>query len=130
MVVLVDELTIARLVLKTTLFLIATGLKFVPVIVTGVLAVPIVGVNPVIVGAPVELVTVKISAVVADPAGDVTAIGPVVAPEGTATTSWLALAEVMVAAMPLKLTVFWLAVVLNPVPKIVTVARQLDHFRE
>ena len=45
-----------------------------------------VGVKLVIVGAPVEAVMVKTDALVAEPVGVVTAIGPVVAPEGTLVT--------------------------------------------
>jgi hypothetical protein len=57
-----------------------------------------------------------------EPEGVVTVIGPVVAPDGTVTTSWVAVAELTSADVPLKVTVFWLNVVLNPVPKMVTVA--------
>src|SRR5262245_29566503 len=87
---------------------------------TAVPAAPIVGEKALIVGAPVEAVTTKDVALVAEPAGVVTASGPVVAPDGTLTTSCVAVAEVTLAAIPLKVTVFWLAVVLNPVPKSVT----------
>src|SRR5690348_16147868 len=55
--------------------------KFVPVMVTDVPGVPIVGVNPVIVGAPTP--TVNDCWLVADPLGVVTLSGPVVAPSGT-----------------------------------------------
>jgi hypothetical protein len=67
-------------------------------------------------------VTVKAILLVAEPAGAVTAIGPEVAPEGTVTTSWVGAAEVTVAVVPLKVTVFALGVSLNPIPEIVTVA--------
>jgi hypothetical protein len=107
--------------LNLTSFLAEVVSKFVPVMVTAVPGVPMVGVNPVTVGAPVELVTMKAAALVAEPAGDVTAIGPVVAPEGTLVVIWVRVAEVTVAATPLNITVFWLAVVENPVPKIVTI---------
>ena len=56
-------------------------LKFVPLIVTLVPAGPLVGVNPVIVGALVAIV--KLLALVAVPAGVVTLSVPVVAPAGT-----------------------------------------------
>jgi hypothetical protein len=88
--------------------------------VTAVPGVPIVGLNPVIVGAPLDVFTVKGAPLCADPAGVLTAIGPVVAPAGTLVTSCVALAEVTVAATPLKVTVFSLGVWLKPVPYIVT----------
>ena len=52
----------------------------------------------------------------AEPAGDVTVIGPLVAPAGTDVTIWFEVEEVTLALVPLKLTVFWLGVLLNPVP--------------
>ncbi len=55
-----------------------TPLKFVPLIVTTVPAVPLDGVKPVIAGA-----IVKTPELVAVPFGVVTLIGPVVAPLGT-----------------------------------------------
>ncbi|MGA9162630.1 MAG: hypothetical protein WB297_17440, partial [Actinomycetota bacterium] len=58
--------------------------KFVPLIWTEVPTGPLVGLNDVIVGAPVA-VTVKFVELVAVPVGVVTRIGPVVAPVGTAT---------------------------------------------
>jgi hypothetical protein len=82
----------------------AVGSRFVPVIVTAVPGAPTVGLNEVIVGAPVEALTVKAATDDADPFGEVTEIGPVVAPDGTVTTSVLAVADEIVAAMPLKVT--------------------------
>src|SRR5262249_29614545 len=98
--------------------------KFVPVIVTDapvparptVPATPELGVKPVMVGVPELVLTVKLVALAAEPPGVVTVIGPVVAPEGTEVTIWVVVADVTVATVPLNLTVFWLAVVLNPVP--------------
>jgi hypothetical protein len=58
--------------------------KFVPLIWTEVPTGPLVGLNDVIVGAPV-VVTVKFVELVAVPLGVVTRIGPVVAPVGTVT---------------------------------------------
>ena len=58
--------------------------KFVPLIRTEVPTGPLVGLNDVIVGAPVA-VTVKFVELVAVPLGVVTRIGPVVAPVGTVT---------------------------------------------
>lgn len=57
---------------------------------------------------------------VALPDGEVTAIGPEVAPVGTETTSCVASAEVTVADVPLNVTEFELGVELNPVPEMVT----------
>jgi hypothetical protein len=97
------------------LFLAGTTSKLVPVTVIANPEVPIVGVKLVIVGGLDEL-TVKELLLVAEPAGAVTTIGPVVAPEGTLVTMRVALAAVIVAATPLKVTEFWLGVALNPVP--------------
>ncbi len=74
-------------------------LKFVPLIWTLVPTGPLVGVKLVIVGA-----TVKLLALVAVPPGVVTAIGPVVAPEGT--VAWIVVGEVTakVALFVLKVT--------------------------
>jgi hypothetical protein len=76
---------------------------------------------PVIVGCSLA-VTVKLAVLVADPDGDVTAIGPVVAPEGTVVTSRVAVALTTELAVPLNVIVFRPGVGLNPVPAIVTVA--------
>ena len=67
-------------------------LKFVPLIRTLVPTGPLVGVKPLIVGG--LTVTVKLLGLLAVPPGVVTAIGPVVAPEGT--VAWIALGEVTV----------------------------------
>ena len=87
--------------------------------VTAVAALPAVGVKLVIASA---VVTVNGSVEVADPAELLTEIVPVVAPAGTATTRLVAVAELTTAPMPLKVTVFRLAVGLKPLPEIVTVA--------
>jgi hypothetical protein len=58
--------------------------------------------------------------VVADPAGDVTPIGPVVALPGTTAASWVALAAEIVAGTPLKVTVFSVGVDEKPAPIMVT----------
>ena len=95
----------------------ATVSKLVPLIVTAVPGVPIVGVNPVIVGAAgLPVVTVKDVVVVAEPNGDVTVTTPVVAPDGTVVTIKLVLEAARVAATPLNATEFWLAVALKPAP--------------
>jgi hypothetical protein len=77
--------------------------KFVPLIWTEVPIGPLVGLNDVIVGAPV-VVTVKFVELVAVPSGLVTAIGPVVAPDGTVDVIFCALSIVNVADVPLKVT--------------------------
>jgi len=119
--VVVPEVTGLMVLLNLRIFPESPASKFVPLTVTVVPGVPMVGVKPVMVGAPVEAVTVKAAALVADPPGAVTPITPVVAPVGTVATIWVVVDEVTLAETPLKVTVFWLGVVLKPVPKIVTV---------
>jgi hypothetical protein len=77
--------------------------KFVPLIRTEVPTGPLVGLNDVIVGAPV-VVTVKFVELVAVPSGLVTEIGPVVAPAGTVAVIFCGLSIVNVADVPLKVT--------------------------
>jgi hypothetical protein len=77
--------------------------KLVPLIWTEVPTGPLVGLNDVIVGAPVP-VTVKFVELVAVPSGLATAIGPVVAPAGTVVVIFCALSIVNVADVPLKVT--------------------------
>src|SRR4030095_8979780 len=97
--------------------------KLVPVIVNGVPVTPMVGVKPAMVGAPLSARTVNGAEVVADPAGDVTPIGPVVALPGTTVASWVALAAEIVAGTPLKVTVFSVGVDEKPTPVMVTAVR-------
>jgi hypothetical protein len=118
--VVVAELTMDWVMLNFNLLLAGAGSKLLPAMATAVPAVPIVGVNPVMVGAPVEPTTVKAVLLVAEPAGVVTVMGPVVAPAGTLVTIFVAVAEDTGATTPLNLAVFWLAVVENPVPWMVT----------
>ena len=100
-------LTAARVILSLTLLFVVTVSKLVPEIVTAVPAGPIEGVKLLIDGTPDVLgPTVKDVLLVADPFGDVTAISPLVAAEGTVTTNSVAVADVMLAAVPLKVTVF------------------------
>ena len=103
------------MVLNLVLLFAAVVSKFVPLMLTEVPVAPMVGVKLVTVGALLA-VTVKDVALDADPLGKVTPIVPVVAEEGTLVTMCVALEEVTVAVTPLKVTVFWLGVVLNPVP--------------
>ncbi len=122
MVVALADDAIPLVILNRILSLACEGSKFVPVIVTVVPGVPIVGLKFEIVGALEFARTLKLVALVTLPAGAVTVIGPVVAPAGTEVTICVDVAEVMVAVVPLKLTVSWLAVGLNPEPLIVTLA--------
>jgi hypothetical protein len=115
MLVAVEELLTARVPLKATLLPDGVVSKFVPVIVTAVPEAPMVGVRLVMVGAPVSPST-KEAELVAVPVSVVTLIGPVVAPVGTLVTICVDAAEMTVAVVPLNLTVFWLGVVLKPVP--------------
>lgn len=115
------------------MFLVGLVSKFVPVTVIAVPGVPIVGVNPVTVGAPVGEVTVKAPVLAAEPLGAVTPIDPVVAPAGTTVTIFVVVDDVTEAVTPLKVTVFWLGVA-KPGSKDrdgrsngPTVRRELDH---
>jgi hypothetical protein len=105
---------------RRRLFDVGEVTKLVPVIVTAVVASPIVGVKLVSVGASLAPRTVNEPVLVAEPLGDVTAIVPVVAPEGTLVVIWVAVEAVTVAVVPLNVTAFWLGVALKPVPWIVT----------
>src|SRR5215212_8714241 len=111
----VAVLICAKVLLKARRLLPVVVSKLVPLIVTAVPAIAIAGVKPVIVGAA-EALTVNGVLLVASPNGVLTVIGPVVAPDGTVVTICVGVAELTVAVVPLNLTVFWLAVALNPVP--------------
>jgi hypothetical protein len=78
--------------------------KFVPLTVRAVPDTAVPGVKLVMVGA-VRDATVKTVALVAEPAGAVTPIGPVVAPAGTETTSCVSVALEIAAVVPLNVTV-------------------------
>jgi hypothetical protein len=95
---------------------VATGLKFVPEIVTDVPAGPEPGLVPVIVG----LGTVKLLPLVPVRPATVTLILPVVAADGTTATSCVAEAEVGVDVVPLKVTVSFAGFESKFVPVIVT----------
>jgi len=60
--------------------------------VTEAPTIPMLGLNPLIVGAPADAPTVNDAVLVPVPVGLVTLIVPVVAPVGTVTTSWVPLA--------------------------------------
>jgi hypothetical protein len=94
--------------------------KFAPVIVTAVPGNAICGVNESMRGFPSELVTVNESAVVIEPEGEEIARGPDVAPRGTETTRVVEVAEMMVAAVPLKVTESWAGLELKFEPEIAT----------
>ena len=80
------ELTDPTVALNLTRFRVATVSKLVPEIVTEAPTTPIAGENPVIVGAW-DAAMVNGVELVADPNGAVTAMRPVVAPDGTEATS-------------------------------------------
>ena len=101
--------------LKATRLLSSVESKFVPEIVTAVPEVPIAGEKPEMVGA-VELPTTNDVLEVAEPVGVVTAIVPLVAPDGTVATRLVAVDDVTVADVALNETEFWEGVVLKPVP--------------
>jgi hypothetical protein len=95
----------------------ATGLKFAPVTVTAAPALTRVGENPVMVGADCTKNTCVLVAVFVP---TVMAMGPDVAVLGTCATRELTVEDTTVALVPLKLTIFELGVVLNPLPCRVT----------
>ena len=85
-----------------------------PVMVTALCGKPIFGIMPVITGAREAMMNG--SSVVAEPVAVVTKIGPLVAPAGTDVWMWFEVADITGAGIPLKVTVFWLAEGLKPVP--------------
>ena len=107
--VVVADVTAEALLLNLRLFLDGTVSKFVPFTVTAVPEIPTLGLKPVIVGAPVEAVTVKTELLAAEPLGEVTPIDPVVAPTGTVVTIFVVVDDVTEVVAPLKVTVFWLS---------------------
>src|SRR4051812_17300401 len=106
-------LKVATAPLKVTL---VTVLKLTPVMTTGVPALPLVGRNVVIAGAPLMA---KFPALVAVPPGVVTEIGPVTAPTGAVALIFVSELTLKFALMPLKRTA---EALLNLVPLMVTVA--------
>jgi len=91
-----------------------------PVIVTFVAAGPLAGEKPLIEGADT---IVKLLAVVVEPLGVVTVMGPVVAPAGTTTVICVGMSLDNAATAPLKLTV---APGARPVPVIMTVVEPME----
>jgi hypothetical protein len=114
MLVLLQLVGVAAVPLNVTVLVPCVDPKFVPVIVTGVPAVPLVGAKVVIFGT-----TVKFTPLLATLA-TVTTTFPVVAPVGTGTTMPVALQLVGVAAVPLNVTVLVPCVAPKPVPATVT----------
>ena len=94
--------------------------KFAPTMLMEVAGAAICGAKESIRGAPPEAVTVKDSAVVMLPAGEEIVRGPLVEPTGTETTSWVADAELIVAPVPVKVTVSCAGLELKFEPEIVT----------
>ena len=113
----VAEVTVAVTPLNLTVLLAAVVLKLVPLIVTAVPPMPLDGDSPVTPGE-----TEKLMALVAVLPATVTVMVPVVAPLGTVTDKEVPDALATVAAVPLNFTVLLAAVVLKPLPLIVTVA--------
>src|SRR5947199_8417768 len=106
---------VANARLRLTRSLAGATSKFVPVTVNGLVPSQICGEKLVMVGGPADAaVTENDALLVADPFGVVTAIGPLVAPDGTAAASCVVLAVVTVAGVPLKVTVFDAGVALKP----------------
>ena len=113
-------LTVAVVPLNLTVSFVVVVLKFVPVIVTLVPTPPEGGVKLVIVGFNNNVNVALLVAV-----GEfktATVIFPVVAPVGTVVTSWVAVADVTTAWVPLNLTMLFAGVVLKFVPVMVTIA--------
>jgi hypothetical protein len=84
--------------------------------VTAVPGVPAVGEKLLMVGVPETATTVNGTVLDTGLPVVATEIAPVVAPVGTVVTILVAVEETTVAAVPLKVTVFWLGVVLKAVP--------------
>src|SRR6266478_4628008 len=101
-VIWVAELTV-KLALVPLNATVVAPVRVVPVIVTEVPAEPLVGLNPVTVGA--GRVTVKLAVLVAVPPGVVTEIVPLLAPAGTVAVIWVAELTVKLALVPLNATV-------------------------
>ena len=116
MLVVVLAVTTAVVPLNLTVLLAGVALKFNPVIMTVAPSTPLVGLNDVMVGPTVKLVTL----VAVFPA-TVTLIVPVVAPEGTVVVMLVAVLAVTTAVVPLNLTVLLAGVVLKFVPGMLTV---------
>ena len=108
----VMELVAVMIELTRSVVAKALGSKFVPAMVSGVPATPMVGVKLATVGAPVAALTVKLVELLAVPAGEVTEIAPSVAPAGTVATICVSVDDATEAVTPLNLTVFWLGVAL------------------
>jgi hypothetical protein len=107
MLVDVEDETAAELPPTFTLLSVRVNSKFVPVMLMLSPAAPTAGVKLEIVGGPpLPSVTEKFVALVAEPLGEVTVTGPVVALVGTVVTIRVAVADVTMAATPLKVTVF------------------------
>ena len=107
--------TMAWVVFNSMSSFVSVDWKFVPLTVTAVPGFPILGVKLLIVGT-VELLTVKAELLLAEPLGDTTVTVPLVAPDGTDVTIWVAVEDDTAALVPLNVTVFWLGVALNAVP--------------
>ena len=110
----------AGVMFRTSLLFAGSRSKLAPARTTELADAAICGVKESIRGAPPVAVTVKDSAVVTLPAGEEIVRGPVVAPEGTETTNWVADAELIVALVSLNVTVSCAVLELKFDPEIVT----------
>jgi hypothetical protein len=106
MLVDVADVETAKAAFSFTRSLVGFASKFVPLIVIPVPTTPMLGVKLVMVGAPFVTVTVKGVALVADPVGAVTLMGPLVAPFGTVARICVAADEVIDPGIPLKSIAF------------------------
>jgi hypothetical protein len=95
--------------------------KFAPIRLTDPPTATICGLNEAICGIPVDAATVNELALVTEPWGVVTVIGPVVAPVGTFAIIWFIVLDMVDPATPLNCTELALVTELNPVPVTVTV---------
>jgi len=99
-------------------FTLVAPVKFAPLMVTVVPTGPLVGLNPLTVGAAVGgAVTVNAAELVAVPPEVVTEIGPLVAPLGTVAVIWVLLTTLYAAPVPLNVT---LDAPVKPLPVTVT----------
>jgi hypothetical protein len=115
----VAAVTSACTVLMATRLCCVVVWKLLPLIVSAVPAEAIDGAKPLIVGA-FEAPTSKDVALVADPLGEVTLMGPLKAPAGTVATIVVVVADSTEAGVPPKLTAFSDPTALKPTPEIVT----------
>ena len=120
--VVVEDVTVARTPFRLTVLLVAVSSKLVPVIINVVPIGPVAGLKLVIEGdRTAVVVTVKFDVLVPVCPATVTEIEPVAAPVGTIAVILVEVDAVTTAVVPLNLTVLFVAVVPSKlVPVIVT----------